>query len=392
MIELILISSVTFVVTSFCSFLTSALSSISHTRLTEMIEQDKHPASAQTMLDFKRDIHTPKTAIFLTDLVTYTLGCVSIGGYTTLHLSRIEIGLVALAVTTLLLVFAHLVPRALGERYAAQAVPFTAASVSALLVVTKPFVQVVRRFYAVVVPPHHEESTREEIDEIIESAHEEGSLDAGEYKILKNMMRFSDVQVSDVMTPRTVVFSCAADTPVREAMLLPEVRQYSRIPVCETDDLDSVMGYVLAKDILWSLVNGKPTLTLRELAREVYFIPENIQLDRALENFLNRREHLFIVVDEYGGVEGLLTMEDVMETLLGAEILDEADRITNLRQLAKQRRDQRIAMLRAQNAQVDVATAGSDDEISSIIPNPLAQYETLDTTSPETNAQEPAYF
>jgi CBS domain containing-hemolysin-like protein len=392
MIELIFISFVTFVITSFCSFLTSALSSISHTRLTEMIEQDKHPASAQTMLDFKRDIHRPKTAIFLTDLVTYTLGCVSIGGYAVLQLNRIEIGLVAIAATTLLLVFAHLVPRALGERYAVQAVPFTAASVSALLVIMKPFVQVIRQFYAVVVPPHHEESTREEIDEIIESAHEEGSLDAGEYKILKNMMRFSDVQVSDVMTPRTVVFSCVADTPVREAMLLPEVRHYSRIPVCETDDLDSVMGYVLAKDILWSLVNGKPNLTLRELVREVYFIPENIQLDRALENFLNRREHLFIVVDEYGGVEGLLTMEDVMETLLGAEILDEADRITNLRQLAKQRRDQRIAMLRAQNAQVDVATPGSDDESSSPTLNSFAQYETLDTTSPQTNAQEPAYF
>ncbi len=360
MVELVIISLCTVAVTGMCSFLSAALSAISHNRLSELAEQGH--SHAQTLLDYKRDIHTPKTALFITDVLIYTLGCISIGWYATLHFSSMEVGFFALPTTTVLLFFGHLLPRALGERFASRSIRFTVQGISFILLITKPLVQVVQRFYKAVVPPAYEESTREELDEILETAHEEGSLDAGEYRILKNIIRFSDVQVSDVMTPRTVVFSCDADTKIHEAITLPELRQYSRFPVCENDSLDSVTGYVLAKDVLWAMVNDKANCTLRDIAREVYFIPENIQLDQALENFLERREHLFVVVDEYGGVEGLLTMEDVMETLLGVEIMDEADKVTDLRHLAKQRRDQRIALLRLQNAHLDVTTTEMNTE------------------------------
>jgi len=101
----------------------------------------------------------------------------------------------------------------------------------------------------------------------------------------------------------------------------------------------------MSKDVLLAALNDKVGLKLRDLYREVYFIPESAQLDDVLERFLNRRQHLFMVVDEYGGMEGLITMEDVLETILGTEILDEADKVADLRQLAKQRRDSRIAGL-----------------------------------------------
>jgi CBS domain containing-hemolysin-like protein len=215
------------------------------------------------------------------------------------------------------------------------------------------------------------EELRDELDEILETARDDGSLDAGEYTRLKNIVRFSDVRVSDVMTPRTVVFSSPCKLTVEEAAKIPELLQYSRFPVYEEDSLDSIVGYVLTKDILWAIVNKQETIKLRELSREVYFIPENIDLDRALENFLERREHLFVVVDEYGGVEGLITMEDVMETLLGVEILDEADKVDDLRELAKQRRDQRIAALRAQNAQVDESSI--EDMIEETSDTPMFQ-------------------
>jgi CBS domain containing-hemolysin-like protein len=119
---------------------------------------------------------------------------------------------------------------------------------------------------------------------------------------------------------------------------------YSRFPIWEGESLDDgIIGYVMSKDILLAALKGKGATKLRDFCREVYFIPENAELDTTLERFLNRRQHLFVVVDEYGGIEGLITMEDVLETMLGAEIVDEVDKVVDLRLLAKQRRDNRIA-------------------------------------------------
>lgn len=197
-----------------------------------------------------------------------------------------------------------------------------------------------------------EDESWNEIAEAVESAREEGSLDDDEYRILKNIMRFSEVLVSDVMTPRTVLFSCNADSTVEETMNLPEIRMYSRFPIWEGESLDDgIMGYVMSKDVLYSALHGSKSISLRSFRREVYYIPENARLDTALDMFLERRQHLFVVVDEYGGVEGLLTMEDVLETLLGVEIVDEADRFVNMRLLAKQRRDKRISSVASDSSE-----------------------------------------
>lgn len=189
-----------------------------------------------------------------------------------------------------------------------------------------------------------EEESWMEIEEAVESAREEGSLDEDEYRILKNVIQFSDILVSDVMTPRTVVFSCNANNTVEQTVFLPEIRMYSRFPIWEGEALDDgVIGYVMSRDILYAALQGQMDLPLRHFKRDVYYIPENAPLDAALDMFLKRKQHLFLVVDEYGGVEGLITMEDVLETILGTEIVDEADKVIDMRQLAKQRRDKRIS-------------------------------------------------
>ena len=195
-----------------------------------------------------------------------------------------------------------------------------------------------------------EEEAREELEAFVETAREEGALDPGEYRIMTNIMRLSSVSVSDVMTPRTVVFSLPLETSIADALKMPELQMYSRFPVYDANDLDSVCGYVITKDVLRAALAGRQTVELAKLKREVKFIPENVTLERALEQFLGERHHMFMVVDEHGGVEGLLTMEDVLETMLGVEIVDEADHVVDLRQLAKQQRDARIARLEEQRA------------------------------------------
>ncbi|MBI5324987.1 MAG: DUF21 domain-containing protein [Ignavibacteriae bacterium] len=215
-----------------------------------------------------------------------------------------------------------------------------------LAMVSIPLTRITRYIIINIGGKSSEEASREELNALVESAREEGSIDTDEYRILKNIMNFSEVLVTDVMTPRTVVFSCEADKTVGEIANLPEIRIYSRFPIWEGESLDDgVVGYVMSKDLLYAAYNGFTSNKLRDYVRKVHFIPENAELDKALEKFLEARQHLFVVVDEYGGVEGLLTMEDVLETILGVEIVDEADRIVDLRELAKNRRDKRIAML-----------------------------------------------
>ncbi len=361
MFELLFIFLFTLVLTGFGSYLSASFTSVAHHVLTEFADAGSSPAAA--LLEMKRDSDEARSALFLLDTLFGTFGCIVLGSYAMAQFGGVAAVGISLAATLSLSLFGRMVPRALGRRFAASQanVHFTARTLDVLLVLMKPFVRIVEVFFGWFAPPAPRgdeeeavrEELREELDEILETARDDGSLDAGEYNRLKNIVRFSDVRVSDVMTPRTVIFCAPCHLTVEEAVQIPELLQYSRFPLYEEDSLDSIVGYVLTKDILWAIVNKQENIKLRELSREVYFIPDNIDLDRALENFLERREHLFVVVDEYGGVEGLITMEDVMETLLGVEILDEADQVDNLRELAKQRRDQRIISLRAQNSQVD---------------------------------------
>ncbi len=239
---------------------------------------------------------------------------------------------------------------AIASRFSEQLLTFSLFVLRVCVIASFPMNALVEFVHTKISGQQSDEEAREEMQEeitaIMDEAIQEGTLDADEYRILTNIMQFSEVTVKDVMTPRSVVFHLSADTLIRDVVDRPELMTYSRIPLCEEQSLDAVLGYCLTRDIYSSALHGGTEKALSNLIRDVHFIPENVRLDKALEEFLTRRQHLFIVVDEYGGVEGLITMEDVVETILGAEIVDEADRVEDLRQLASSRRDQRIAAAR----------------------------------------------
>ncbi len=189
---------------------------------------------------------------------------------------------------------------------------------------------------------NEEEPSLKGIHELVENAHEEGSIQIGEYKILSNVIRFNEVPIEDIMTPRTVIFSASSYLTIGEAIKLPELKMFSRFPVYEGKSLDDkVVGYVVTKDILQAALNNQLDSQLKDFSRKMYFIPENVTLDNALNQFLAKRQHIFLVVDEFGGIEGLVTMEDIIETILGVEIIDEADKYIDLREFAKMRRETR---------------------------------------------------
>ena len=213
-----------------------------------------------------------------------------------------------------------------------------------------PFINLINIIENNISGQRQEEASREDIQELMDTAREEGTIEVEEYKILKNIMKFNEILISDVMTPRTVVFSCNKDSKLTDVIKMPELQMFSRIPLRKGDSLDDgIEGYVMTRDILNAALAGRSDRKLSDYKRKLLFIPGNVELGVALEKFLSLKQHLFIVVDEYGGVEGLLTMEDVVESMLGEEIVDEADKFVDLRELAKYRRDKRISTISIPN-------------------------------------------
>jgi CBS domain containing-hemolysin-like protein len=239
--------------------------------------------------------------------------------------------------------FLHHILFAYGEKKSNKYIMKYVNPIHFVLIITTPFVLLINKLSQSIKGKTEEEEQINEIVEMFESARDEGALDDGEYRLLKNIMNFSDVLVMDVMTPRTVIFSCPANDKIQEVIDNNGLQTYSRFPIWEGENLDGkIAGYVMTKDVFKAALNNQLDLPLKAFARDIYIIPETASLNVALEKFLKRRQHIFVAVDEYGGVSGLITMEDVMETILGAEIMDEADKVQDLRKLASEKRDQRI--------------------------------------------------
>ncbi len=341
---IILLLFILILIGSFGGFLSAVLSSLSQDRLNKIILGDAK--RDRTLHKLKLHFEDTHISFELFEMLFYTIAAVITGSI----LHDISNNSLYMLITTLAFFILTIIIRSfihsLGIRFADGLALKLTPSMALINTICEPLAYVLKSLRTKIGGEDGEDVSRDEIAALVDSAREEGSLDADEHRIFKNIIHFSNVYVSDVMTPRTVIFSCNADKTVEEASRLPELKMYSRFPIWEGESLDDgVVGYVMSKDIFLAALEGKTSQKLRQLAREVYIIPENSELDNALDRFLDRRQHLFIVVDEYGGVEGLITMEDVLETILGVEIVDEADKVIDLRELAKKRRDERVARL-----------------------------------------------
>jgi len=231
----------------------------------------------------------------------------------------------------------------LGKRFTEKSIVKIAPVIILLTSPLLPIISRVMLLFIYISGRENDDVRIEEITDLVEEAREDGAIDAGEYRLLNNVMHFKDVFVSDVMTPRIVLFSCRANMTVAEAAKLPELQMYSRFPIWEGESIDDeIIGYVTTKEVFNAVLNGLNDKELKDLARTIHFVPENAELGKTLEIFLIKKQHLLLVVDEYGGIEGLITMEDVLETMLGVEIVDEADKVIDLRVLAKTRREARL--------------------------------------------------
>lgn len=317
-----------------CSMLESSLLSVPRSHVAVMVEQGSR--AGRRLERMKDDVDRPLAAILTLNTFAHTLGAAGVGAQATVIWGEAWVGIVSFVVTLLILIFSEIIPKTLGAVHNKRLAPFTAWTVHWLMVGLMPVVAAcngISKFLS-----GREQSVpridRDEVRSLARLAHEEGAIDASEAQVMRNLIALREISVEQVMTPRTVVFTFRADQTVGEATE-GEPPRFARIPVVE-ETLDKVKGLVHRHDLLKARTEGKGETILAEMARPVHTVPWAAKLPTVLETFIRRREHLFLVVDEYGGTAGIVTLEDVLETLLGVEIVDETDSVEDMRKLAKQ--------------------------------------------------------
>jgi CBS domain containing-hemolysin-like protein len=322
-----------------CSMLEASLLSVQRSHVAVLVERGS--AAGRRLERMKDDVDRPLAAILTLNTFAHTLGAAGVGAQATALWGEAWVGAVSVVVTLLILIFSEIIPKTLGAVHAKGLAPFTAWTVHILILGLYPVVWVCNWLSKVISGGDQPVGliSRDEVRSMARMAQEEGAIDAGEAHIIRNLIALREIAVVDVMTPRTVVFTLPAERTVRE-VTAGEPPPFARIPVLGTGS-DDVIGMVPRHEIYKAAGAGRLGATMGELARPLHIVPESARLPAVLDEFLRRREQLFLVVDEYGGVDGIITLEDVIETLLGVEIVDEADPIDDMRALAKRRAEAR---------------------------------------------------
>jgi len=301
--------------------------------------------AGRIMQGLRENVEHPISAILTLNTIAHTVGAANAGAQAQAIFGDEFVGFITAVLTLLILVLSEIIPKTLGAVYAKPLTPFTAYSLRLLLVVFKPVV-VIFEYATRSLRPSEEGPTvsRSELQVMARISAEEGSIQERENRVVANLLQLADVQVETIMTPRTVVLMFQEEQTVGEIMASQPVIPFSRIPVFG-ESADDVTGYVLRHEIYKRAAADEHQLKLSEIARPLDVVPETNSVAQVLDDFIAQEDHIFLVIDEYGGTAGLITLEDTVETLLGIEILDESDRVADLRQLARRRYERQRDLL-----------------------------------------------
>ncbi len=324
-------------VSTTCSLFEAVLLSLSAPQVELMA--DTHPRQAEEMKRFKENIEQPITAILTLNTVAHTIGA-SVAGAAAVSLFGQQ-GLLwfSLGFTMAILLFTEILPKTVGVSYARRLAPHIVAPLQLMILVLKPLIwlsQLITRL----VPNSHKPHliSAEELKTIASLSRQSGEIEADQEKVIANILQLGSKTVRQVMTPRTVTFTAAQSLTIKEASRMEgKWRMHSRVPVYDGEP-DNVVGIVLSQDVLMAAAVGQNNLKLSQIMRPVHFVPETAPLDRIFIDFFERYQHLFVVVDEYGSVTGVISMEDILEEIIGREIVDESDKARNMRELARLRK------------------------------------------------------
>lgn len=301
-----------------------------------MSQHEANPANAQAWEKILADINRPLSAILILNTVAHTVGAAGVGAQGVSVFGEDHALLISGILTILILLLSEIIPKTIGAVYWKSLAPIVGKLLPLLTMAMSPIVWVTEKLTSGL---SHGEATgafsREEFTAIANRAHSDGSLELREMAILKNLLSLKSAKLEDIMTPRTVLFALPESTTIKEFVDRHSERPFSRIPLYK-DKVDEINGFVLRADILFSAIkNPEEDRPLSSMIRDLKAVPETMPISKAFDVFLGERNHIAMVVDEFGAVAGIVTLEDIVETLLGLEIVDEVDRTEDMQALAR---------------------------------------------------------
>ncbi len=318
-----------------CSILEASLLSITPSYLAKLVHD--RPKVGERIRHLKANIDRPLAAILSLNTIANTAGAAGVGAQAQVLWGSDALAIASALLTLLILVLSEIIPKTLGAVYWRRLTPFVATVLPVLIFILFPFVWLSEHLTTLMRRDEVKHTlSREEFAALARLAKEEGVFDHSESRILENLFRFGSLLTRDIMTPRTVMFALDENMTVKEAIQQRGAKVFSRIPIWR-ENVDHVTGVVLKDQLLLAAAREELNTPIAQLARQVIMVPEALRLPALFERLLDSREHIAIVMDEYGGVDGVVTMEDVLETLIGLEIVDEADDVQDMRAMARRR-------------------------------------------------------
>ena len=338
-----------------CSILEAVLLSITPTFIT--IKKQEGKVFAKTLEHLKNDVDKPLIAILTVNTIAHTVGAIMVGvqaetlDYKINILGINIVGIVSALMTILILVASEIIPKTIGATYWQQLANLTSKALVLLIFPLKWtgilwLLQLTTKLIGG-KNVHGSVLSRADFHAMADIAQEVGVFKKNESTIIKNLLTFKEVQAKDIMTPRTVMVTASEDETIRSFYKDHPKLQFSRIPIFK-ENSDNITGFVIKSELLEEIINGNGDKNLADLKREILVTNRNLPIPDLFEKFIAKREHIALVVDEYGTTSGLVTMEDVIETLLGLEIMDESDNVADLQHLARKNwevRAQKIGLL-----------------------------------------------
>ena len=339
MLALVVAVTLSVVVSASCSITEAILYSVPWSHI-EQLRKSGSPVG-KLLFAMRSRIEQPITAVLTLNTIANTAGAAIAGSYAAEVLSPDQMPAFAAGFTVLILVVSEILPKTLGVAYARPLASVIAYPLRFLVILLMPVIWLGGWVTRAIMPassgPH---ATEDDIRAIVSLSRQAGGIQPHEEMSIRNILSLDRKHVHDIMTPRTVVFSLPSQMTVAASRGVGRgVWPHSRIPVHAADDPENIIGIVYRREVLEALANDQDDKRLADLAKPVRFVLDTMTLDRVLVKFLESRMHLFVVLDEYGGVSGVITLEDVLEEILGKEIIDETDQVADMRELARTRRE-----------------------------------------------------
>ncbi|MDA9983751.1 hemolysin family protein [Porticoccaceae bacterium] len=315
-----------------CSIAEAVLLSATNTHIA-LMEKEQKPAG-RLLRRLKDDVNKPLAAILTLNTIAHTVGAAGAGAQAVSVFGSAYVGIASAVLTLLILIFSEIIPKTLGAHYWRQLAPVTAYVLKYLIILLYPFVKLSDWLTGSLHGPTLNGFSREEFSVMADLSSKEGQIAEQESHILKNLLLLRETRVTDAMTPRTVIFSLSKMITVEEFFHKYDHVSFSRIPVY-SDEQENISGFVFRSDLLLAKARGNGDNTLSNYRRDITAVPGSMSLSQVFNELLKLRVHMMLVVDEYGGVEGIITLEDVLETLLGLEIVDEKDNAVDMQKEAR---------------------------------------------------------